>query len=806
MNKLKNILRMLLIGIIISNISYSANPTYSLKAKNFNYTSSNVLEFDIYLKNTSSNPTLNFLEYAMGQYMFNVDPAFVNGGVLTYALAVQPVIAGQIPAIYRPSLPVVHQNQLRIKNTNGTNPGAGPIISSTGDGTFVVRMKLTNTVDFVRCGPSLTWRNASSGGLYTKLIAYTYNAGGPGQNITNPANHIIESTSDVVNVFPGGNGYPNLSSAIAAIKNGVHGTGAINVGINCDVLETGAVNINDGSFIPSSITIYPTADHITLSKTALPFDNINIYTTNTDITIDGRKNKTGNLRALTIIGNLNNDIGKYGCIKFAGTKNCTVQYVNFEFSSNYGFEQIAFGNTPNAVTNINNNVFKIIPKEYGGAFFPRAISIFYPKGTLNITNNFIYNTDIPTPPINTNLFGIYVTRENHVGDNSGIVNMIHNTVHLQGGNLNGYSTCASLEYNGNTYFERNNIFINDMTSGDCFAKSANVITASPNFDADYNCYYTTNPGITSGVVNLTSINYVSLPKYQCAVSPFEQNTNFKAALFSAGTPNLSGSSINDYDLMGTYVASVAADINNTLRNTSHPYMGAYEAAAFTFNPTLRIRVYLDGAPPPKQEPVTIELRDNNGTTYPLLTGSSPFNVTLSTSGTVSLNCTGVTFPPTFYIVVKHRNSLQTWSKDGGETMPVSNYMNYDFSSSPTQAYCSDAVNCNLVQDGCRYFIPSGDVNQDGYIDWADQTLVGLDGKSPGNGTLPCPENNFVFNGPGISTQTLPLSTDLNNDGVVDCYDVCIVDQNTANGFTHNSPLNNIYGCETIGLTQKICSP
>ncbi|MBK6539608.1 MAG: hypothetical protein IPG09_18275 [Ignavibacteria bacterium] len=37
---------------------------------------------------------------------------------------------------------------------------------------------------------------------------------------------------------------------------------------------------------------------------------------------------------------------------------------------------------------------------------------------------------------------------------AGIVNMIHNTVHLQGGNLNGYSTCAGLEYNGNTYFEK----------------------------------------------------------------------------------------------------------------------------------------------------------------------------------------------------------------------------------------------------------------------------------------------------------------------------------------------------------------
>ncbi|MBK7159616.1 MAG: hypothetical protein IPH77_14005 [Ignavibacteria bacterium] len=103
--------------------------------------------------------------------------------------------------------------------------------------------------------------------------------------------------------------------------------------------------------------------------------------------------------------------------------------------------------------------------------------------------------------------------------------------------------------------------------------------------------------------------------------------------------------------MGTYVSSVTADLNNVLRNTSYPYMGAYEATAFTFNPTLRLRVYLDGAPPPKQEPVTIELRNNNGTTYPLLTGSSPYNVTLSTSGTVALNCAGVTPTGSFILVM-----------------------------------------------------------------------------------------------------------------------------------------------------------
>jgi len=193
MNNFKNLLRILLIGIIFSNISYSATPTYSLKAVHFVYTSPNVLEFDIYLKNTSSNPTVDVFEYSMGQFIFNVNPAFINGGSLTYQL-----IVSDLPVSNRPSLFVVHREnsseyQLRMKNTIPPGPGNGPIILSTGSGTLIARMKLTNTVAFVPCVSNITWRNESSGGFYTKLIAYTYNSINPGENITNDANHTVES-------------------------------------------------------------------------------------------------------------------------------------------------------------------------------------------------------------------------------------------------------------------------------------------------------------------------------------------------------------------------------------------------------------------------------------------------------------------------------------------------------------------------------------------------------------------------------------------------------------------------------------
>lgn len=72
----------------------------------------------------------------------------------------------------------------------------------------------------------------------------------------------------------------------------------------------------------------------------------------------------------------------------------------------------------------------------------------------------------------------------------------------------------------------------------------------------------------------------------------------------------------------------------------------------------------------------------------------------------------------YYIVLRHRNGLQTWSKPGGVTFTKGSTMNYDFTSSASQAYGN-----NLKLVGTKYCIYSGDVQSSGFIDVVDITSI-----------------------------------------------------------------------------------
>jgi hypothetical protein len=97
---------------------------------------------------------------------------------------------------------------------------------------------------------------------------------------------------------------------------------------------------------------------------------------------------------------------------------------------------------------------------------------------------------------------------------------------------------------------------------------------------------------------------------------------------------------------------------------------------------------------------------------------------------------------TYYIVLKHRNSIETWSKTGGMVFTKYSSMSYDFTNEATQAYGS-----NLLLKGTKWCIISGDVNQDGSVDALDRSACWNDRNLSGY-----------------------YATDLNGDGVVDALD------------------------------------
>jgi hypothetical protein len=136
-----------------------------------------------------------------------------------------------------------------------------------------------------------------------------------------------------------------------------------------------------------------------------------------------------------------------------------------------------------------------------------------------------------------------------------------------------------------------------------------------------------------------------------------------------------------------------------------------------------------------------------------------FNVGLQTNGNATFSIPS-TYNSDKYIIIKHRNHLETWS-----AAPVSfagDTIVYNFN---TDAYKAFGDNQKEISHG-KYALLVGDVNQDGVVDLSD--LVAMDADLT-NGTV----GYVVY--------------DLNCDGVVDLSDLVIIDENLTNGVVVMTP-------------------
>lgn len=126
---------------------------------------------------------------------------------------------------------------------------------------------------------------------------------------------------------------------------------------------------------------------------------------------------------------------------------------------------------------------------------------------------------------------------------------------------------------------------------------------------------------------------------------------------------------------------------------------------------------------------------------------------LHTDGTATVDFPATVSGNSFYIAIKHRNSLETWSK-----LPVlfTSTTAYDFSNALSKAF-DDGVNSPMAAMGSNVFALYGaDVNQDGTIDASDMSDVDND------------ISIFAF---GYN------ATDASGDGATDASDISIVDNN-----------------------------
>lgn len=144
----------------------------------------------------------------------------------------------------------------------------------------------------------------------------------------------------------------------------------------------------------------------------------------------------------------------------------------------------------------------------------------------------------------------------------------------------------------------------------------------------------------------------------------------------------------------------------------------------------------------------------------LRTNTSPYNIVDSAKAIIdSLRFSGSfvfanAMTGNYYIVIKHRNSIETWSKSPGQSFTNGGFLSYDFTSSGSQAFGS-----NQILVGSRYCIFNGDVNQNGIIDGSDLIEINNDSQ------------NFISG---------YVDTDLTGDRIVDASDSSIGDNNASN--------------------------
>jgi len=145
--------------------------------------------------------------------------------------------------------------------------------------------------------------------------------------------------------------------------------------------------------------------------------------------------------------------------------------------------------------------------------------------------------------------------------------------------------------------------------------------------------------------------------------------------------------------------------------------------------------------------ISVELHQ---ATPPYSLAAGPFTANVLTDGTASLTIPAI-YNSSYYIVIRHRNSIETWNQ--APLAFSSAVVSYNFSTSASQAFGN-----NLKQVSGKFVIFSGDINQDGMLDSSDMVPLDNDATAFLNGYL---------------------QTDLNGDGLIDASDMVILDNNNA---------------------------
>ena len=261
---------------------------------------------------------------------------------------------------------------------------------------------------------------------------------------------------------------------------------------------------------------------------------------------------------------------------------------------------------------------------------------------------------------------------------------------------------------GDSIQYRNNILAGNVRLADT--------AASTSFNAQS---WLQTPSFSNTVLSTSAAVQLSDPfgVYPNIPLPANNVTNWMPA---GGSPALSGADFSNPNLSGfqnvsfrgafgtqnwTYQWAQFNPVNYPIPSTSNYYITVFPEGFFNnvsgqLNNPDSVRIYLRNITAP------YAVADSSIAVVDKVTFTGKFVFKYANNGT-------------YYIQTKHRNSIETWSKSGGEGFVKGQDNYYDFTTSASQAY----GNNQKTPGAGEYGIFSGDDNQDGVIDLDDLIIV-----------------------------------------------------------------------------------
>jgi len=233
-------------------------------------------------------------------------------------------------------------------------------------------------------------------------------------------------------------------------------------------------------------------------------------------------------------------------------------------------------------------------------------------------------------------------------------------------------------------------------------------------------------------------------------------------------------SATPYQWNGQSLSSSGTYTFSTINSLGCDSVATLNLTVLPNNSTLNLKAFLEGYYISSNTMSSVLLNEGVGInsllcdsiTVELHSSSAPYALAYTYTGVIGTNgLLACTFPGSasgnaYYIVVKHRNSIETWS---ASPVTVSAVTAYDFSNEISKAYGNNQAS---VGNG-QYALFSGDMNQDGYVDGADYPLFDVDSQ--------------------IGMYGIYIATDLNGDGYVDGADYPLFDANSQYGIYSITP-------------------